>query len=85
VPLNIDWDEFVEELKARHQDIAEVIRLRNKAQEPVRAVKLEFVTVTARNELLKEGEISICYMKLKVVEYFAQANVLICSNCCAKR
>jgi hypothetical protein len=82
VPLNIDWDEFVEELKARYQDIAEVIRLRNKAQEPVRAVKLEFVTVTARNELLKEGEIWICYMKLKVVEYFAQANVLICSNCC---
>ena len=81
VSLQIDWDEFVQEVEEKYPDIANVIRLKNKAQQPVRAVKLEFMSTNLRDEILAAGEISISYMKLKVVKYYAQANVLICSNC----
>ncbi|CAF2110420.1 unnamed protein product [Rotaria magnacalcarata] len=58
-----------------------VIRLKNKAQQPIRAVKLEFKSAKARNDVLETGEITVSHLKYKVVEFFAQANVLICSNC----
>ena len=81
VSLQIDWNEFVQEVKEKYPDIANVILLKNKAQQPVRAVKLEFLSTKLHDEILAAGEISILYMKLKVVKYYAQANVLICSNC----
>ena len=81
VSLQIVWDEFVQEVKEKYPDIANVIRLKNKAQQPVRAVKLEFLSSKLRGEIIAAGEISISHMKLKVVKYYAQANMLICSNC----
>ena len=78
VSLQMEWEDFVKEIKERYPDVANVIRLKNKAQQPVRAVKLEFETVKARNDVLGEGVISAMYMKHKVVEYYAQANVLMC-------
>ena len=81
VSLHMEWEDFVKEIKERYPDVANVIRLKNKAQQPVRAVKLEFESVKARNDVLGEGAVSAMYMKHKVVEYYAQANVLICSNC----
>jgi hypothetical protein len=81
VSLQIDWEEFVEEIKEKYVDIVNVIRFKNKAQVPVRAVKLEFCSPNARNAVFKEGEVSLLHMKYKVVEYYALANVLICSNC----
>ena len=81
VALQTDWEEFVQELKENYTGVAEVIRLKNKAQQPVRAVKLEFRSADLREELLRKGEVSVIHMKYKVVEYYAQANVLICSNC----
>lgn len=55
--------------------------MKNKAQQPVRAVKLEFSSNTARMEILEKGELTALHMKYKVVEYLAQVNVLICANC----
>ena len=81
VSLQTDWDDFVQELKDKHPGITNIIRLKNKAQQPVRAVKLEFTSTRLRDEILEAGVISVLHMKLKVVEYYAQANVLICSNC----
>ena len=81
VSLQIDWDDFVQELKEKYPDIANIIRSKNKAQQPVRAVKLEFLSSKRRHEILLAGEISVAHMKLKVMEYYAQANVSICSNC----
>ncbi|CAF1270038.1 unnamed protein product [Adineta ricciae] len=81
VSLQTDWGDFVQELKDKHSDIINVIRLRNKAQQPVRAVKLEFSSLRARNDLLATGEVLNLHMKYKVVECFTQENVLICSNC----
>jgi hypothetical protein len=82
ISLQIDWKNFVQELRDKYSDIKDIIRLKNKAQQPVRAVKREFLSSKLRNELIEEGMISIMHMKLKVVEYYSQANVLICSNCC---
>ena len=81
VSLQTDWNEFVQEVKERYPGIANIIRLKNKAQQPVRAVKLECLSVQLRNDLLAAGEVSAMHMKFKVVEFFSQANVLICSNC----
>ncbi|CAF1296445.1 unnamed protein product [Rotaria sp. Silwood1] len=81
VSLQIDWENFVHELKEKYPGIADVIRLKNKAQQPVRAVKLEFLSTKLRNEILEANEIMVMHLKLNVVEFFTQANVLICSNC----
>lgn len=81
VSLQTNWEDFVQDLKDIHPSISNVIRLKNKAQQPVRAVKLEFSSANTREAILEEGEISILHMKYKVVEFFSQANVLICSNC----
>ena len=81
VSLQIDWEDFVQELKENYSGIAEVIRLKNKAQQSIRAVKLEFLSSKARNEMLEAGEISVMHLKLKVIEFYTKANVLICSNC----
>ena len=68
-------------MKSTYPAITQIIRLKNKAQQPVRAVKLELLSSEARDEILSAGEISVMHMKMKVVEYYSQANVLICSNC----
>ena len=81
VSLQIEWEEFVEEIKEKYVDIVNVIRFKNKAQVPVRSVKLEFCSPNTRNAVFREGEVSVMHMKYKVVEYYALANVLICSNC----
>ncbi|CAF3897821.1 unnamed protein product [Rotaria sp. Silwood2] len=81
VSLLVDWEDFTQELKDTNPDIINVIRLKNKSQHPIRAVKLEFMSVKARNEILEAGEITVLHLKYKVVEFYAQANVLICSNC----
>lgn len=81
VSLHVEWEEFVQEIKEKHTDIVNVIRLKNKAQQPVKAVKLEFKSVESRKEILDAGEISALYMKYRITEYFSQAKVLFCSNC----
>ena len=81
VSLQIDWEDFVQELKSNYSGITDIIRLKNKAQQPVRAVKVEFLSVQERDSLLEAGELSAMHMKFKVIEYFVQAKVLVCSNC----
>jgi hypothetical protein len=55
--------------------------LKNKAQQPVRAVKLEFQSAKLRKEVVDAGEVSALNINFKVVEYLSQANALICSTC----
>lgn len=81
VSIQVDWEEFVQELKDKYPSVVNVIRLRNKAQQPIRAVKLELMSPKERDDMLRASEVGILHMKYKVVEYFAQARVLICSNC----
>ena len=59
-----------------------MIRLKNKSQQPVRSVKIELKSAKCRQDILASGQIYAMHMRFKVVEYYAQANVLIFSNCC---
>lgn len=77
----MDWDDFSTEAKEKIPSVTNVIRFKNKAQQPLRSVKLEFTSAEARDSILDAGEINIMHMKYKVVEYFSQAKILICSNC----
>jgi hypothetical protein len=56
-------------------------RIRGEIKEQIGGYRLKFSFLDARNAVFKEGELSSLYMKYKVVEYYALANVLICSNC----
>ncbi len=81
VPMNISWEEFVEEIKANHENIVSMVRLRNRYQQEIKAVKIEFKSVVARNKMLERNRIYAMGLSLEVVEYLAQAHVLICSQC----
>ena len=80
--LHIDWDDFVQELRTTYPRYFGSHSNKNKAQQPVRAVKLELLSAKTRDEILAEGEISVMHMKMRVTKYFSHANVLISSNCC---
>ena len=82
VSLNTDWEEFVHDLKEQYPEVVDVIRLKNRAQHPVRTVKVAFSCAKARNNVLQQKEMPIDYMKYRVVEYLTPAQVLICGNCC---
>ncbi|CAF2092313.1 unnamed protein product [Rotaria magnacalcarata] len=84
VSLKIEWENFVHELKEKYPDIADIIRLKNKAKQPVRAIKLEFLSAKVRNEILEANESSVMHLKLKVVEFFfthANKNESTCKTC----
>ncbi|CAM4837362.1 unnamed protein product [Rotaria magnacalcarata] len=82
VSLRVDWEEFMQELKNVYPGIINVIRLKNRAQQSIRVVKLEFMLVKTRGDILEAREITVSHLKYKVVGFYAQASVLICSNCC---
>jgi len=82
VSLNLDWDEFVNDMKTQYPEVVNVIRLKNRNQQFIRTVKIEFGGVSARDDVIQRKEMSIDYMKYKVVEFLAPAQVLICGNCC---
>jgi hypothetical protein len=82
VSLNTDWEEFVRDMKEEYHEVVDVIRLKNRYQRPVNTVKIEFLSASARNDVLQRKEMSIDHMKYHVVEYLSPAQVLICGNCC---
>lgn len=82
VPLNTDWDDFMEDAKGQYPEVVNVIRLKNRNQRPVPTVKIEFASAIGRKQALDDKEMTIGYMKYKVVEFLAPVNVLICGNCC---
>jgi hypothetical protein len=81
VPMNINMEEFNEEIRANYEQIVSVVRLRNRFQREIKAVKIEFSSVTARKKMLEKNRLLIMGLSLEVVEYLAQAHVLICSQC----
>lgn len=82
VSLNIDWEEFVIDLKENYQDAVNVIRLKNRNQRPVPMVKVEFACRATRESILQSKRMNIGYMNYKITEYLAPVQVLICGNCC---
>jgi hypothetical protein len=82
VSLNVDLEEFVLDLKEQYPEVMEVMRLKNRSQQPIRTMKVELSCAKARANLLQQKELSIGYMKYRLIEYLTPAQVLICGNCC---
>ena len=82
VSLNVDWDDFVNDTMAQYPEVVNVIRLRNRNQRPIPTVKIELGDNETKNTILQHKEMTIGYMKYKVVEYLAPMQILICGNCC---
>jgi hypothetical protein len=57
--------------------VSNIIRLKNQAQQMVRALKLEFLSSKVRSEISEPDEIGTMQMKYKVVEYYARVNVFV--------
>ena len=83
VDLRIDFDDFCADIKANHPAVRNVIRMRNKFQNEIKLVKLEFTSSSKRNDILEQRRIVVNYVSYEVTEYLAPASVLICSKCMA--
>ena len=81
VDLRLDFNEFCHEIKTRYPQVKNVIRLKNKFNNDVKLVKLELTSVNIREELLSKRKITVVYLAYDIDEYFAPANILICSKC----
>jgi hypothetical protein len=81
VDLHLDFNEFCLDVKTRYPQIKNVIRMKNKFQNNIKLVKLEFTSSKVREELLNGRKIIIDYVAYDIEEYLAPANVLICSKC----
>lgn len=81
VDLHLDFNEFCLDVKTRYPQIKNVIRMKNKFQNNIKLVKLEFTSSSVREELLNGKKMIIGYIAYDIEEYLAPANVLICSKC----
>ncbi|CAF3374067.1 unnamed protein product [Rotaria socialis] len=81
VAFNVDWDEFVQDLKRQYPQVANVIRLKNRNLKDLKLVKVKFNSATIRNKFLEGKYVYVHFMRYPVVEYMALAQVLICSRC----
>lgn len=82
VSLNVEWEDFVIDLKDQFPDVVNVIRLKNRNQRPVPTVKIELTCAATRESILQHKYMNVGYISYKVVEYLAPMQVLICGNCC---
>ena len=82
VDFQMDMNEFINDLKAKYPDIKNVIRLKNKFQQDIRFMKMEFTSLDTRNQILATRKVNINYRVYDIEEYIAPASVLICSKCC---
>ncbi|CAM4757246.1 unnamed protein product [Rotaria magnacalcarata] len=76
VSLKIEWENFVHELKEKYPDIADIIRLKNKAKQPVRAIKLEFLSAKKNESTCKT-----CGEKCANLKDHQCSGVLKCVHC----
>ena len=81
VDLRIDFNEFALDVKARYPQVKNGIRLKNKLQNDIKLVKVEFTSPTIREKLLNDRKITVGYIVYVIDEYLAPADVLICSQC----
>ncbi|CAF4711565.1 unnamed protein product, partial [Rotaria sp. Silwood2] len=81
VSYKTNLNEFENDLKVRYENIAKVIRLKNRNQFDTKLVKVEFSSSKTRDDILSNGSIMVHYVKHDVKEFLPVATILICSNC----
>ncbi|CAF3544036.1 unnamed protein product [Rotaria sp. Silwood1] len=60
-----------------------VVRMKNRFQQEIALVKLEFNSPGERENLLSDGKLRACSISFPMEAYLAQARVLICGKCCS--
>ncbi|CAF3654478.1 unnamed protein product [Rotaria sp. Silwood1] len=83
VGLSINIEDFTTELRSMFSSLENVVRMKNRFQKEITLVKLEFNCRVERENLLSDGKLRACSISFPVVEYLAQARVLICGKCCS--
>ncbi|CAF4058459.1 unnamed protein product, partial [Rotaria sordida] len=81
VSYKTNLNEFENDLKVRYENIARVIRLKNKNHYDTKLVKVEFSSSKTRDDILINGSIMVNYIRYDVKEFLPVATILICSNC----
>ncbi|CAF2672804.1 unnamed protein product [Rotaria sp. Silwood2] len=81
VDLRVDLNELSEELNSLYPEIHNIIRLKNKYQNDIKMIKIEILSSSKRDALLKDGKIRVLGMTFDIEEYLCPATVLICSKC----
>ena len=83
VPLQLNIDDLCTDVRITYADIHNAIRLKNKYQNDIKLVKVELLSPSTRDELLKNGKLVVNGITYDLEEYLAPASVLICSKCMA--
>jgi hypothetical protein len=81
VPFKTDMQELTADIQLLHPEVVNVIRLKNRNQQMIKAVKLEVNSDKVRKHILASKKLLVGGISYQVVEYMAQAHVLICSQC----
>ena len=82
VNVQMDFEEFTDEVKSMFPEIINVIRMKNQLGNSIHLVKLELTSCAVRQEILNAKKLVVNYIYYEIVEFLAPANVLICSRCC---
>ncbi|CAF4903843.1 unnamed protein product, partial [Rotaria sp. Silwood2] len=80
VNVQIDLEDFTNEVKALVPDVKNVIRMKNKFGNNIHMIKLELVSLLARQDLIDAKKLIINYISYEVTEFLAPVTVLICSK-----
>ncbi|CAF2167378.1 unnamed protein product, partial [Rotaria magnacalcarata] len=81
VNINIEFEEFSNEVKALVHDVINVVRMNNKFGNDIHLVKLELSSTSTRQDLLNAKKLIVNYISYDVIEFLSPATVLICSKC----
>ena len=81
VDLNIDFDLFCADIKEQCPSIKNIIRMKNKFQNDIAMVKLEFLSSADRDDILNKKRFVVNHVSYDICEFLAPAHVLICSHC----
>ncbi|CAF2913004.1 unnamed protein product [Rotaria sp. Silwood2] len=83
VGLSINIEDLTIELKSMFSSLENVVKMKNRFQQEIALVKLEFNGPEERENLLSDGKLRACSISFPVEAYLAQARVLICKKCCS--
>ena len=81
VPYKTDMQELMADIQSMHPEVVNVIRLKNRQQQMIKAVKLELNSDVVRKQILGSKKLLVGGISYQVEEYMAQAHVLVCSQC----
>jgi hypothetical protein len=69
----MDFNEFCDDIKDKYPQVKNIIRMKNKFQNDIKMIKLEFTSSAVRDELLNEKRIIVNYITYDITEYLAPA------------